>query len=238
MSGLPSRSTPSNLHELMTVNSQTVSVNVPAPRLCTHTPHDMDLRQTSVLVPDFHDFHGRGLNCFPLAPDYYLLTLIQYNVLRALMSNIELCTPADTRQAIECGSTTHITIIPPPSSIPPAFYPTALQKTVIHPFWIDSIPWPSMRDNMIRAVNGQGAKSFDVDELCGDVCGGLYEGFDDVENRGILIWGEPWQTGDWEMTEGFFRKWSWLVKGCDDLLEATNRWREHRGEDRLILEID
>jgi hypothetical protein len=32
------------------------------------------------------------------------------------------------------------------------------------------------------------------------------------------------------MSEGFVRKWGWLVKGVPGMLEATNRWRGLRGE--------
>jgi hypothetical protein len=44
-------------------------------------------------------------------------------------------------------------------------------------------------------------------------------------------------TGGWEVTEGFLRKWGFLLEGCDELIESTNRWRALRGEERLIIEL-
>ena len=67
--------------------------------------------------------------------------------------------------------------------------------------------------------------------------GGLFEGYSDLEMRGMLIWGEPWRIDGWEVTEGFLRKWGWLLKGCDEMIEASNRWRGLRGEEPLVVEV-
>jgi hypothetical protein len=40
------------------------------------------------------------------------------------------------------------------------------------------------------------------------------------------------------MSKGFVEKWSWLLKGCSTLLESTNKYREQRGEERLVVEIE
>jgi hypothetical protein len=76
-----------------------------------------------------------------------------------------------------------------------------------------------------------------IDELSADVYGGLFEGFSDLEAQGLLLWGDPWRQDSWELTEGFIKKWGFLLKGCVELVEATNRWRESRGEDRLVVEV-
>jgi hypothetical protein len=55
----------------------------------------------------------------------------------------------------------------------------------------------------------------------------------DVESRGLIIWGDPWDTESWEITQGFMRKWAWLLEGCEDLIEVSNRWRARRHEDPL-----
>jgi len=93
------------------------------------------------------------------------------------------------------------------------------------------VPFPAMRDNLILNDG-----KFDEDDLCCDLVGGLYEGFNDVESRGIMVWGEPWSADGWEVSEGFAKKWGFLLKGCGDLIEATNRWRQRRGESRLVVE--
>ena len=38
------------------------------------------------------------------------------------------------------------------------------------------------------------------------------------------------------MSEGFLRKWGWLLNGLPELLEATNRWRVERGEEPFVYD--
>jgi hypothetical protein len=169
---------------------------------------------------------------FPLSPDHHLLTLCQYNVLRATLTNLSILSLLDSIP-IECSAARSlIPLLPTPSCVPPTFAPTPLQLAVRHDFWIDALPVPEMRDNLIRL---QG--TYDADELCADLCDGLYDGFDEVELRGMLVWSDPWRCDGWEVTEGFARKWGFVLKGCDGLMEATNRYRAARGEDRMVVEV-
>ncbi|KAF2111391.1 hypothetical protein BDV96DRAFT_649952 [Lophiotrema nucula] len=169
---------------------------------------------------------------FPLSPDHYLLTLVQYNVLRAVITNLQLCSLLSHLPS-ECRAALNIPTPPPPSTIPPSFAPTHTQSSVPHPSWIDTVPCPQLRDNLILT---QGR--WDEDELCGDMCGGLYEGYDDVVQRGLLVWDEPWRVGSWEVSTGFVEKWGWLLKGCTEMERSTNLWREGRGEDKLNFEVE
>jgi hypothetical protein len=167
---------------------------------------------------------------FPLCPDH-LITLLQFNALRALAVNRTmisgiLVTPLDCSREV-------IHVVPYPTKpelLPSTLLPTALQQTVPHGDWIDLFPCPEGRDRLIRATG-----TFDEDELWADCIGGLYEGFpdDEVERRGIVAWSPPWNITGWEMSEGFLRKWGWLFKGLSGLLGATNRWRIERGEEPL-----
>jgi hypothetical protein len=168
---------------------------------------------------------------FPLCPDH-LITLLQFNALRALAVNRTLIsgilvTPLDCAEEV-------IHIIPYPTKpelLPPTLLPTTLQQTVPHGDWIDLFPCPDGRDRLIRA-----AGSFDEDELWADCIGGLYEGFpdDEIERRGIIAWSPPWDITGWEMSEGFLRKWGWLFEGLPGPLTATNRWRVERGEEPFV----
>lgn len=54
---------------------------------------------------------------------------------------------------------------------------------------------------------------------------------------GIVAWSDPWLPCGWEITEGFARKWSFLLKGCSDVVFAANQWRERRDEEPLVVEI-
>ncbi|KAJ4254471.1 hypothetical protein NW762_010070 [Fusarium torreyae] len=165
---------------------------------------------------------------FPLCSDH-LITLLQYNALRALIVNRNLIsgilyTPLSCEEEI-------IHVVPYPSKsdlLPSSMLPTILQQTVPHSDWIDMFPCPEARDSLIRATG-----TFDEDDLWADCVGGLYEGFpdDEMERRGIIAWSPPWDISGWEMSEGFVRKWGWLFKGLSGPLDATNRWRKERGEE-------
>lgn len=63
------------------------------------------------------------------------------------------------------------------------------------------------------------------------------EGFS-AERCCLIVWGEPWNEGNWEVTPAFLRKWAWLLKGCAALVESSNRWRAKTGEGPLLLEVD
>ncbi|KAL8383389.1 hypothetical protein RB595_006916 [Gaeumannomyces hyphopodioides] len=164
---------------------------------------------------------------FPLSPDHHLITLVQYNVLRATMTNISILRlqniipPACDSAALLVAGQDQTCAPPPPADLAP----TTLQRTVPHPGWMDVAPDGRMRDNLIRA-----AHALDADALCDDLCGGLYEGFDDCEARGMLVWADPWRVESWEVSEGFVRKWGFLLRGCYATMRATDRWRASRGE--------
>lgn len=158
-----------------------------------------------------------------------LLTLIQFNVFRALVSNTS--TLGFTRDwlqedAISPWSSKNESII---SSCPASLRPTAVQRTIEHHPWIDLFPIPRMRDNMLLAGD-----SYDEYELCNDLVD-----FCDVpsERTGLIVWGEPWDPSGWEISESFSKRWGWVVRGCVELLASTNYWRKQRGEDALVIPL-
>ncbi|KAI2463351.1 hypothetical protein F4781DRAFT_426451 [Annulohypoxylon bovei var. microspora] len=156
--------------------------------------------QLSATIPDF---------IFPISADHRLIVLIQYNVLRAFMTNMTILSILH-RIPLECGGAFNINYLPStPESIPPSFESTPLQKQIAHDMWIDTFPWPNMRDNLLLNRG-----KYDEDDLCIDMVGGFYE-----------------------VSEGFATKWSFLLRGCHTLIESTNRWREARGEERLIIDV-
>lgn len=120
------------------------------------------------------------------------------------------------------------------SLLPPSLHPTALQQTKCYPHWIDIAPHPVMRDNLIKHLG-----KFNAHGLWLDIVGGLFEGFsgDEMETQGLVMWERPWSWEGWELSEGFVKKWGWMLEGCEELMQATNRWRERRGEERITLEL-
>ncbi|KAH8660579.1 hypothetical protein BX600DRAFT_467889 [Xylariales sp. PMI_506] len=169
---------------------------------------------------------------FPLSSDH-LIVLIQYNVLRACLVNRLLITPLHSEPVSDCSSGALSILRDPslPQDVPASLLPTHLQRTVPHEDWVDIIPHPVWRDNLLRAIG-----FFNEDELWSDTIGGLFEGFPGSESqkRGVIVWSPPWDVNGWEISEGFWRKWRWTFEGCEDILEVTNRWRRERGEDPLV----
>ncbi|KAF2840866.1 hypothetical protein M501DRAFT_1023221 [Patellaria atrata CBS 101060] len=177
---------------------------------------------------------------FPLSSDH-LITLLQFNALRGSLFNRELLCrlePTVTPSNDACSSAAlHVLPSLDPSSVkclPPSLHPTTLQRTIPHESWFDIIPDPVFRDNLLRSLG-----MFDESQLWSDTIGGLFDGFpvSEIEQRGIILWSEPWHANGWEVSEGFWQKWSWALKGCKEILDATNRWGRERGDPPLLFEI-
>ncbi|KAH8691515.1 hypothetical protein BGW36DRAFT_465243 [Talaromyces proteolyticus] len=168
-------------------------------------------------------YHGMHTDADPSAD--MLFSLTQFNVLRAMYTNISLLglTMDDIKSdMVSTFSCSNIQDLKPPSSLPPSLAPTQLQKSIIHHPWIDPFPLPTFRDTLLLASG-----LYDEEELCNDLVGQCGGGQGQV---GIIIWGQPWDPHAWEMSEKFARKWHWLFGGCQELLDSTNYWRSQRGE--------
>lgn len=192
---------------------------------------------------------------FPLSLDH-LIPLIEYNVYRATLTNISIMSLFSLLYHPNCPVGHHT---PPPlfphqsgaACIPPSLVPTPLQQTTPHENWIDILPSPGMRDNAIRATR-EGRLS--NDRLCEDLLGGLCaslkkwekekegegegEGASEKLDARLIVWKDPWEATGWEATQGFVTKYGYLLNGCEDIRRATNRWREMRGDDPIVWEVE
>ncbi|KAH3450677.1 hypothetical protein KXV91_009492 [Aspergillus fumigatus] len=148
----------------------------------------------------------------------HLLTLSKVNVFRAFASIMSLLGMSHTDDPTT-GCTTTLS--------PPSLRPTRLQKTIPHHPWLDFFPIPKIRDNLLTT----GEDNFDDCQLCVDIMGFWDSGMDACC---MLVWGDPTDPKNWEVTERFLKKWPWVVRGCPGLLESTNNWRRKRGE-KLIF---
>ncbi|GAM40307.1 hypothetical protein TCE0_038f12562 [Talaromyces pinophilus] len=177
---------------------------------------------------------------FPLSTDY-LLTLVHFNVFRALLTNMTILSlPCffsceEPKTTIACLSTPLLEITTlPDKTVPPTLIPTPLQRSIPHEAWIDLFPLPALRDNLIR-LRGM----IDECDLCDDILGTMYD--EEVsrhdERDGMIVWGEPWDVYSWELMEGFVKKWACMLVGCDELIDSTNRWRVKRGEEPLVVDV-
>lgn len=188
-------------------------------------------KRSHIVIPNFL--------YFPLPADG-LLTLLQFNVCRATHLNLALLAPYAAQP------TPNLHPLPPdlkqslPPTMPPTLEPTALQRRIKHPAWIDAVPLPQLRHNIIEAYV---ADTFDFEPLCADLFSmprdlrGCGAPADPGEHRGVMVWADPWEISGWEISEAFAREWGCMLKGCGEFVEATNSWRRKRGEKELVIEV-
>lgn len=116
---------------------------------------------------------------------------------------------------------------PASSTRPQTLEPTPMQSNVVHHPWFDVFPFPKFRDNIIQAV---ATGVLDDDDLCANIAEINYA---NTEKPSLIVWGESSNPQCWEASVLFLRKWGWLLEGCPEILETTNKWRQSRGEKLL-----
>ncbi|UKZ48350.1 hypothetical protein TrVGV298_002573 [Trichoderma virens] len=140
-----------------------------------------------------------------------ILFLASNSIVTAYISNATLlnlsCTTTHPR-------TFHLTH----SSAPTSLEPTLLQKTIPHPPLIDIIPFPGVRNRLIRSLD-----AIDLEKLSQDLV-------DDA----FRVWGHTaWDCTGWEVSELFAKRWWFLMD--EQLINVTNFWRRQRLEGALIV---
>jgi hypothetical protein len=214
----------------------------------------------SLITSSYHEIPGKLPTVyFPLSSDH-LLHLIHHNVFRALITNKALLSA--TTSLIKRNSTRvmasfvdlcdGLSVIQskPGEILPPPLYPTPAQMTIAHSSWLNMFPHSKFRHNLIEHED-----AFNAYDFCNDLFGEMIAGgrsFSSVwaetpntcdeaddeitsNRRGLIVWGEAWDPEGYEVTPGFVRKWPWVLKGCEDLIVASNRWRAKRSEEPLCL---
>ncbi|KAJ4865693.1 hypothetical protein T069G_02223 [Trichoderma breve] len=183
--------------------------------------------------PSFAPFRLDGSTVFPLSSDH-LIPLVQFNAFRGTLTNMTILSVTHLIPP-ECDITEALHSTPlftPPPAPPPSLMPTALQQSVPHDTWVDLLPDATMRDNAIRTMH-----LFHAEDICGDMLGNPQQERNTIEMNGVLVWGNPWDASGWEMTEGFLKKWGFLLKGCWEAMAATNHWRAQRGDEPLVFDV-
>ncbi|PWW72775.1 hypothetical protein C7212DRAFT_223494 [Tuber magnatum] len=165
-----------------------------------------------------------------IAPDNHMIDPLYNNVYRAFESNIRTLglTIQQMAQLDIISSFNSIALEDGTMHLPPTLRPTLLQVSIIHHPWIDVFPSARMRENLLRAGH-----SYDPDQLCLSIMGSG-KGLGD---NGVLVWGEPWDPYNWEVTESLAYGWAWMLEGCADIIYSTNTWRLKRGLLPLDLKI-
>jgi hypothetical protein len=189
-----------------------------------------------MLAPNFESFLQT-----PQPSDQKLLTLLHFNLVRALMQNVFILNLDLDNMSLDQESPfadpqkrAEIKI----DALPPMLQPTELQMTTPHHPEVDCFPFPESGDNRIR----YGA-TYPIEQYCLDLLYGVENCYStrkwELNSRtGLIAWGEPWLQSSWEVEEAFARKYRKYIVGCKELLATTNHWRKSRGEPPLVLELD
>jgi hypothetical protein len=256
-----------------------------APPPTTTVPNSPLQQQATMSVAPISSFHQPNDNAFtyfPLTRDHELLSVIELNVSRAVLTNYSIISSIDPSS---CCLGLRTFQLPQSHSgsvgasvLPIPLTPTLLQQQVPHFGWIDLFPSSQLRDNLILAFV---ENNIDEDNLIMDLLGGIFAGMgcgpsvSEYEHKlqtdesssigmsheglctiseesstsdstrrdvrmaelGIISWSDPWDINGWEITDAFARKWAFLLKGCTDVVAATNMWRHMRGDDPLLVDI-
>ncbi|KAL4994920.1 hypothetical protein BDV10DRAFT_197109 [Aspergillus recurvatus] len=195
-----------------------------------------DAYKMEIMLQQMAQFHASYLLNCPSAD--HLLSLTRINVHRAFVNN--MVTLGITWEWMKDDSISPFSMARPGFfdldhavvPLPDSLRPTELQRKSVHHTRIDLFPCPLMRNNLIQMGN-----DWDDEELCTDIMG-FWDGTTATGPFGLIIWGEPSDPRAWEITEGFFRKWGWVIHGCLDLMWSTNYWRAKRGERPLFSMIE
>lgn len=158
----------------------------------------------------------------------HLISLTRLNVHKAITENLKAI-GMNPEWTCNDDALSIYNVTPPGfigTRIPSSLQPTLIQRTIPHHPWLDFFPCPRMRDLLIIAGD-----SFDDDDLCHDLMA-----FWDTRNTGatLIVWGPASDPTNWEVTEGFARKWSWVLRDSPELLASSNSWRRSRGERPLV----
>ncbi|KAH8597332.1 hypothetical protein B0O99DRAFT_593069 [Bisporella sp. PMI_857] len=117
----------------------------------------------------------------------HVVVLVKFNVFRALFTNSNVL-GFIMHDCIEDNAISPFATSPIPTleTLPVGLHPTHLQRTTAHHPWLDLLPVPRMRDNLIRAGN-----DFDDMPLCGDLTGFLHPG---TGSTALIVWRDPWDV--------------------------------------------
>lgn len=171
----------------------------------TSLPIDADDRaRIDVLIrQSYHDYTHRkpNLRSLPLLIRLNALDAIAHNADKLGISSVGLCcetllspfTPYGPRQIIESSTQS--------AAYPPGLQPTAHQRTISHHPWIDLLPSPGIRSNILVYLN---AGLIDDAVLCEDIMG--VEDDDPPDRLALIVWGNPSDWASWEVNVGFLKR--------------------------------
>ncbi|KAK5946923.1 hypothetical protein PMZ80_001068 [Knufia obscura] len=161
----------------------------------------------------------------PSVPDPTSLVVVVPNNIREIRRSLhQLFTPIINIPIIS-DPQAHLTALASLApALPYSLKPTQLQLTTPHHAYIDLIPSPTLRDQLI-AIGPANCNTF-LMEVCTIAC--------DIEDNGqMTIWGEDWLNEiSWEFSAAVLERWGgWLL--TNEWGQRANFWRRQRGHPTL-----
>lgn len=202
--------------------AQKWTIYIDQTRRTVHFCH-LGLQARQTILRNLRDHINQAMATYTLSSEL-LLPVTQWNIIRAMSTNA-ITMGLNTALLAEDILSPFNTSSPTTTNLPPSLQPTDLQKRIIHHPWIDLFAVSSIRDALLRNLH-----LYSEDELCHDLFG---SSGDCSQPTGLLIWGEPWDSFAYEISDEMLRKWGWLWSGCTEALQSTNYWRLQRGEETL-----
>lgn len=112
------------------------------------------------------------------------------------------------------------------SHLPLNLQPTSVQRTEPHHPMIDLLPWPTVRDKLIRVLSAPPEMRPGVAAKPTALIDFVYDIEDSAE--GVRIWGDdPYSDRNWEVGEKVFKGWWWAFD--TDVIDRSNSMRARRG---------
>lgn len=125
-------------------------------------------------------------------------------------------------------------------TLKPDLRPGREQVAVAHHPFIDCLPFPTLRRNLLVHGAHIDAEQLQLDVVEGLVCwgGAGISRRDSKDAAGGAPTGTPWDVRSWEAKEGFLLKY-WTMLGGEDgeLVRQSEWWRGIRGEEPLCIEL-
>lgn len=194
---------------------------------------------------------------FPLPVDH-ISHLVKYNVFRGVWRNkfmvdsltVPYYAPGPSITT-SFAFTRYSSLLPKAPEYHGSLVPTKSQMRLNHFSWIDCIPCPIMRENLISHEFNFSHVDF-LRDLVGTLInldllkapflpvtthdGNVSDGLETVAaGWRLILWGEPYLIDSWEIIPGFLLNWGWAIMNCQELVNSTNYWRTSRGETPLLL---
>jgi BMFP domain-containing protein YqiC len=149
-----------------------------------------------------------------------LVVVVPFNISEIRQSLHQMFAPILEIPVISNPQTHLATLAALEPTLPPPLKPTPLQLSTPHHAYIDMIPSPALRNQLIT-VGPANSNSF-LTEACTIAC--------DIEDTGqMIVWGEDWLNDfSWEFSPVIFERWGNFVLG-PEWIQRANFWRRQRG---------